>query len=359
MSDFVDEILDYTLPKLRAEYGGYTFPRSFVSEMLRRVADAYRAKLLASSIDPSLYALPAPDIVKYICGWHYAYGARLTDDERIRLTADENYRDALVSGVVESIFVLENIKTSAVRIVNEYNPVYCRFNILLDFMLNIGLKNRGKNKPRTAVAVMKLFEKAFLKLKGIMTLISRGLEQEAIVVWRSLHELECVISVLCKYDEKVIEEFETFDRFSEKRDDMDEQTQADYDARIKAFGINIKNNNEVDHFENYGWMGAIPGLELTKWNLNFRFLEDLAGLGEKYKEYQVACDASHMNAKILKWNKLRVLDFVVKRCFNSNLFIISNYTKFLTDNGARIDHNVVGKMISDLKNIIDIFLPQK
>ena len=225
--------------------------------------------------------------------------------------------------------------------------------------LNIGLKNRGKNKPRTAIAVMKLFEKAFLKLKGIMTLISRGLEQEAIVVWRSLHELECVISVLCKYDEKVIEEFETFDRFSEKRDDMDEQTQADYDARIKAFGINIKNNNEVDHFENYGWMGAIPGLELTKWNLNFRFLEDLAGLGEKYKEYQVACDASHMNAKILKWNKLRVLDFVVKRCFNSNLFIISNYTKFLTDNGARIDHNVVGKMISDLKNIIDIFLPRK
>lgn len=35
--------------------------------MLRRVADAYRAKLLASGIDPSLYALPAPDIVKYIC----------------------------------------------------------------------------------------------------------------------------------------------------------------------------------------------------------------------------------------------------------------------------------------------------
>lgn len=357
MENFIDEILDYSLPKLRAEYGGYTFPRSFVSAMLLRVLERYQAKLVKNGINPSLYGVPAPDIVKYICGYHYAHTLRLSGDDRITLTNNEPYREKLAFDVTESIFILENIKTSAVRIVNEYNPVFCRFNILLDYLLNIGIKNRKRDKERTVMAVMKLFENAFLKLKGILMLVARGLEKEAIIVWRSLHELECVISVLCKNDKKVVEEFETFDRFSAKRDDMDEATQAEYDERIKLFGINVKNNNEVDHFENYGWLNAIDGLELTKWNLNFRYLEDLAGLADKYKEYQVACDASHMNAKILKWNKQRVLDFVVKRCFNSTLFIISHYTKFLETNGQRPDHNVIGKMIGDLKGIIDVFLP--
>ena len=355
---FVNEILDYTLPKLRAEYGGYTFPRSFVSEMFVKVLERYRSRLSAGGINPALYGVPAPDIVKYICGYHYAYTCNTDDAGRIAVTRDEAYRTRLITDVAESVFILENIKTSAKRIINEYNPMYCRFNILLDYLLAVGLKGSAASKERTAKAVYKLFETAFLKLKGIMMLAAKGLEKEAIVVWRSLHELECVISVLCKYGKDVIEEFETFDRFSDP-ERMDDRTRSDYDEKTKKFGINLKNANEVDHFENYGWMGAVPDLQLTKWNLNFRFLEDLAGLGEKYKEYQVACDASHMNAKILKWNKRKVLEFVIKRCFNSNLFLVTKYTEFLIENGAAIDQKFVGKMIGDLKNIIDIFFDEK
>ncbi len=355
---FVNEILDYTLPKLRAEYGGFTFPRSFVSEMFVNVSGRYRARLTAQGINPVLYGVPAPDIIKYICGYHYAYTATLTEQQRIEKTRDEAYRSQLVTDVAESVFILENIKTSAKRIINEYNPVYCRFNILLDYLLTVGLRGNAACRERTSKAVYKLFETAFLKLKGIMMLTARGLEKEAIVVWRSLHELECVISVLCKYGRDVIEEFETFDRFSDP-ERMDEKTRADYDEKTKAFGINLKNANEVDHFENYGWVGAVPGVQRTKWNLNFRFLEDLAGLGDKYKEYQVACDASHMNAKILKWDKRKVLEFAVKRCFNSNLLLVTKYTAFLNENGASVDHKFVGRMINDLKNIIDIFFEEK
>lgn len=355
---YINEILAYTLPKLRSEYGGFTFPQSFVSAMLVKVIDRYREKLTKNGINPALYGLPAPDIVKYICGYHYAFTCHMSDAKRIATSNDIGYRESLAASVTESIFVLENIKTSAVRIINEYNPVYCRFNILLDYLLNVGIKARMQIKERTSLAVMKLFETAFLKLKGIMTLVAKGLEKEAIVVWRSLHELECVISVLCKYGKSVIEEFETFDRFS-NTETMDEKTRADFDAKTTAFGINLKNANEVDHFENYGWMGAVPELTLTKWNLNFRYLEDLAGLSEKYKEYQVACDASHMNAKILKWNKRRVLDFVVKRCFNSNLFLLSKYTAFLSENGIAPEHHIIGKMVGDLKSIIDTFFAEQ
>ncbi|MBQ7227162.1 MAG: hypothetical protein IJX05_02030 [Clostridia bacterium] len=357
MENFIEEILDYTLPKQRSEYGGYVFPRSFIADVLASVIENYKIRLLKNNLNPALYGAPAPDIVKYICGYHYAHTARMSKEQRIALTANEGYRNRLVRDVTDSLFILENVKTSAIRIVNEYNPVYCRFNMLLDYLLAIGIKNNRRDKPHTVMAVMKLFESAFLKLKGITTLFADGLEKEAIIVWRSLHELECVISVLCKYNDSVIKEFETFDRFSKDREDMDEQTKAEYDERIAKFGVNVKNNNEVDHFENYGWLGAIEGLELTKWNLNFRYLEDLAGLSEKYKEYQVACDASHMNAKILKWDKQRVLDFVVKRCFNSLLFILNNYSKFLEKCGFTPDHKAIGKMIGDLKGIIDIFLP--
>lgn len=355
---FVNEILDYTLPKLRAEYGGFTFPRSFIAEMFVKVLNQYRVRLQSSGINPLLYGVPAPDIVKYICGYHYAYSYNTDDTGRIAMTRDPAYRERMAADVTESIFILENIKTSAKRIINEYNPVYCRFNILLDYLLAVGLKGNAACTVRTEKPLYKLFETAFLKLKGIMMLVSKGLEKEAIVVWRSLHELECVIAVLCKYGNDVIEEFETFDRFSDP-EKMDEKTRADYDEKTTKFGINLKNANEVDHFENYGWMGAVPDMQLTKWNLNFRFLEDLAGLSEKYKEYQIACDASHMNAKILKWDKRKVLDFVVKRCFNSNLFIVGKFTEFLVQSGKSIDQKFISKMLSELKNIIDIFFSDK
>ncbi len=355
---FINELLDYTLPKQRAEYGGFTFPRSFIAEMFIGVLERYRARLTMQGINPALYGVPAPDIIRYICGYHYAFTGGMDEKTRIAATHDESYRARLVADVAESIFILENIKTSAKRIINEYNPVYCRFNILLDYLLTVGLKGNAACKERTSKAVYKLFETAFLKLKGIMMLAAKGLEKEAIVVWRSLHELECVISVLCKYGKNTIEEFETFDRFSDP-EHMDEKTRADYDEKTKAFGINLKNANEVDHFENYGWLGAVPDLQLTKWNLNFRYLEDLAGLSDKYKEYQVACDASHMNAKILKWDKRRVLEFAVKRCFNSNLLLVNKFTEFLSADGATIDRKYVGKAIGDLKNVIDVFFTEQ
>lgn len=356
--DFIDEVIDYTLPRLRKEYGGFTFPRTFIAEILRGVLDSYRIRLLSAKINPALDGVPAPDIVKYICGHHFALTARLTEEERSAVISDNIYKRDLILNVTEAIFILENIKTSAVRIVNEYNPVYCRFNMLLDFLIGMEMKYRDAADDKAFRSVVKLFETAFLKLKGILTLVSRGLEKEGVIVWRSLHELECVISVLCKYGRDVVTEFDAFDRFHRKREDMDADTAALFDKKITAFGINVKNNNEVDHFENYGWLGAIPELTLTKWNLNFRYLEELAGLADKYKEYQVACDASHMNAKTMKWDKQRVLDFVVKRCFNSTLLLINDYCKFFEDNGIEFDKNAIGKMISDLKDAIDAFLPQ-
>lgn len=344
-------------PNCARNTAGLRSPHPFVADALRRVQEAYRARMTAAGINPAMHGASALQIIKYICGYHFAHTARLTNTARTEVANDEAYRSALVVNVTESLFILENIKTSAVRLVNEYNPVYCRFNILLDFLLGFGVKVRAQVAEHSYQTVMKLFETAFLKLKGIMSLIAKGLEKEGVIVWRSLHELECVIAVLCRYGKAVIEEFESFDRFGVPRDEMSEEVAAEYDEKIKAFGINIKNNNEVDHFENYGWICAVPDMTPTKWNLNFRFLEDLAGLGEKYKEYQVACDASHMNAKTMKWNKQKVLDFVVKRCFNSAIFLIGEYTKFLEGNGIALPSGNVGKMIGDLKSMIDIFLP--
>ena len=70
---FINELLDYTLPKQRVEYGGFTFPRSFIAEMFLGVLERYRARLTMQGINPALYGVPAPDIIRYICGYHYAF----------------------------------------------------------------------------------------------------------------------------------------------------------------------------------------------------------------------------------------------------------------------------------------------
>ena len=54
---FINELLDYTLPKQRAEYGGFTFPRSFIAEMFIGVLERYRARLTMQGINPALYGV--------------------------------------------------------------------------------------------------------------------------------------------------------------------------------------------------------------------------------------------------------------------------------------------------------------
>ena len=85
MENFIDEILDYTLPKLRAEYGGFTFPRSFIADQLARILERYKAKLVASGINPALYGVPADKlrrcIIAYEPIWAIGTGKTATAEE--------------------------------------------------------------------------------------------------------------------------------------------------------------------------------------------------------------------------------------------------------------------------------------
>lgn len=326
-----DPIVNYILPQMRRQYSGFPFDKDFVIAVLTGVVKEYKNILKANNYSTDTPGVIASDFTRYICGYHFSFVCSMGEMDIRKLEADPNYRKMLIEKISKSIFLLEKNNLTISKIVDEHQPIYCDFNILLDYLLFVLLRAWNLLRDTPEFTVLKMFESAILKTKGVVTLLSKGLELDGLVVWRSLHEMECVLKILCTYGQPLITLYNRFDKFDKSSKNMSPEVLEEYNERTKALGINMHNPNEVDHFENYGWLTGIPNMEITKRNLNFKFVEDLAGLGLRYRDYQYASDALHMNTKILKWNRLDIVEHVVLCCFNTIDSILVSLKEFLSN----------------------------
>ena len=87
--------------------------------------------------------------------------------------------------------------------VSKYAPPISTLETYLNFVLNVLAKVSEKNPKRTLV--FDIMTKGFSMCKGIIQLMESGYETEAFSLWRTLHETECVLTLLVKYG-KVIHE---------------------------------------------------------------------------------------------------------------------------------------------------------
>ncbi len=351
-----DPIVNFVVPQMRRQYNGFPFDRDFVVAVLTGAVKEYKELLKNNNFSTDTPGVIASDFTRYICGYHYAFVSAMPAADIRRTEADPAYRKMLVDKISRAVFLLEKNNLSVTKIINEHQPVYCDFNILLDYLLHVVLRVWNLVRDLPHFSVLKMFESAILKAKGVTTLLSKGLELDALVVWRSLHEMECVLKVLCDNGLPLIELYNRFDRFDKVSDNMPEDILGEYRKRTAELNINLNNPNEVDHFENYGWLSGIPGRNVTKRNLNFKYLEETAGLGMRYRDYQYASDALHMNTKTLKWNRLDVSEHVVLCCFNTIDTLIVSLKTFLESLGQRcFDENLATGYRKSLQLSINLF----
>ena len=100
-----------------------------------------------------------------------------------------------------------------------------------------------------------LFKKSMLTTKGVIGLLAAGNSCDAVILWRHLHELECVLIVLCTKGEdlffRYIKHMEYFDMENNPRA---EELQQRLSEECKAFGVKERNA-----FINYGWLEYVEG----------------------------------------------------------------------------------------------------
>lgn len=352
-----DPIVNYLMPQMRRQYNGFPFDRDFVVSILTSVIKEYKELLKTNNFSTETPGVIASDFTRYICGYHFAFVSSMHEVNIRKTEADPNYKKMIVERISKAVFLLEKNNLTLNKIIDEHHPVYCDFNVLLDYLLHMVVRSWPLVADSPQFAVLKMFESAILKAQGVTTLLAKGLELDALVVWRSLHEMECVLKVLCDYGKPVILLYNRFDKFDKVTSNMPEEILNEYNRRTAELNINLGNPNEVDHFENYGWLVAIPNKTITKRNLNFKFLEEIAGLSARYRDYQYASDALHMNTKTLKWNRLDIAEHVILSCYNTIDTILNSLKKFLETLGIRFfDDSLAANYGQTLQVSINMFL---
>ncbi len=311
----------------------FTLDRSFLKRCVFTILDFYRAELILRKLRvPRSNIIGMNDTLKYVYFYHYAYTHTLSDEDRARKEADVAYIRRMAQDIVKQYIFAEHIDFKSKPVVTRYSPIVNRYKMYCNFLVRnlTGLRNTD---IRT-VTCASLIVKALMQMKCIFSLLSEGLETEAVTVWRSLYELECVVDILISHDESIATEFRDFEKCSalweltaegEVNDEEDwlkqKMQERNIDERLKT------------PFMRFGWLMALPEYVARGGKLNFKNgLQLLAGNLERYPGYKTACLVSHPTALTATFSKEYLCNFTVFRTDECLLKLRTALTQLLKEN---------------------------
>ena len=277
---------------------GRTPDRDFLREMYARVKARYPEELKNRKIRlRALDGARLDEIVSYIFYYHVFYTSHLPAELVARMEADEKARALLVRDVSVYIVINEHLNVEKLSITSEYSPEIAAYNMACSYALY--MLGSLKGDDRRMNGMNNLFKKALVTIKSVISLLAAGNGCDAAILWRHLHELECVLIVLGTKGEELffryVQHMEYFDMEASPRA---EQLQARLSEECKAFGVKERNA-----FVNYGWLLYVPGFREgmgKEYRLNFKDgLQKAAGQSARHAAYASASKILHPSAWVV------------------------------------------------------------
>ena len=217
----------------------------------------------------------------------------------------ENKEDALLkisSIALDKYFTNEHLDYRNDQYTSKFSPAISTIEIYLNFILGILKKFPQKNPKETLLVDMA--NKAFSVSKAITELIVKGFETEAFSTWRTLHEIECILILIDKHGDKVIQSYLKHMRYAlayRGAIPSVEETDAEF-VKIKAEmkDLNLKSKDMKKYIE-YGWLTSIQEYkDGENFKFNFRDgVEKLAGLSDYSKIYEMASEIAHSSPLLI------------------------------------------------------------
>ena len=301
---------------------GKTANADFIREMYERVKDRYVEELQNRKIRlRTLDGARLDEIVSYIYYYHIFHTSHLPEELTKKLESDEKYREMLVRDVAVYIVINEHLNVEKISNTSEYSPEIAAYNMACSYSLYILVSFKGTDRRMNGIN--NLFKKAMVTIKSVIHLLAAGNSCDAVILWRHLHELECVLIVLCTKGEdlffRYIKHMEYFDMEGNPRA---EELQQRLSEECKAFGVKERNA-----FINYGWLEYVDGFREgfgKEYRLNFKDgLQKIAGLSARHAAYASASKILHPSAWVVTIRDDKFYKFTVFELFRSLINIVT------------------------------------
>ena len=295
---------------------------SFIAEMYRLVKAAYVEELKKRKIRlRELDGARLDEIVSYIFYYHIFHTSHLPPEVVKKLESEAGYRDLLVRDVAVYIVINEHLNVEKISNTSPCSPEIAAYNMACSYSLFILGSFKGEDVRMNGIG--NLFRKSMVTTKGVIGLLAAGNSCDAVILWRHLHELECVLIVLCTKGEdlffRYIKHMEYFDMEGNPRA---EELQRRLAEECKAFGVKERNA-----FINYGWLEYVDGFREgfgKEYRLNFKDgLQKFAGQSVRHAAYSSASKILHPSAWVVTIRDDKFYKFTVFELYRSLLNIVA------------------------------------
>lgn len=271
--------------------------------LYRCYCDAIEGASDLRSVSDVLSRLPINSLplILYIINEHEFYCLTHSNKKPEDLFEDEEYERLIISLAVDKYFTNEHLDYKMGAFANRFLVEISTISLYLNFIL--GMLSHYKQGDPKETLIVDIMNKGFSMAKCIVNLLTEGYETEAFSTWRTLHENECILAVLVKYGQPVIEKYLAHLRYAVAfRGGLSkEETDATF-LKIKEGmrGANLKSKDMKRYIE-YGWLLAIPGVsENPDFKLNFRDgVERIAELRQYAKVYEMSSEIAHSSPLLI------------------------------------------------------------
>jgi hypothetical protein len=178
----------------------------------------------------------------------------------------------LASVTLDKFFTNERLAYKMGTLTSKFSPSMSTLDLYLNFIL--GMLSRYKQGDPKETLVVDVMQKGFLMAKCITDLLTDGFETEAFSTWRTLHENECILHVIVKYGQPVIERYLKHLRYAvafrggiQSKEETD-KVFLEIKEGMKEVGLKSK---DMKRYIEYGWLLGIKDvMNVPDFKFNFR-----------------------------------------------------------------------------------------
>lgn len=239
----------------------------------------------------------------YIVYEHYFYLCSSEKKEE-EVISSPQYESFLLSLALDKYYTNEHLAFKNGNFANRFQPEISTIALYLNFIL--GMLSRYKRGEPDKTLIIDILQKGFSMAQCIVMLLTNGFETEAFSTWRTLHENECILQVLLRYQRDVISAYLRHLRYAiafRSGLGSKEETDKIFEEIKEGMRENNLKSKDMKRFIEYGWLAKIPEVKEGKiedFKFNFRDgVERMAGLRQYAKIYEMSSEIAHSSPLLI------------------------------------------------------------
>ena len=260
----------------------------------------------------SSFGINPIQVCLYLVNEHLFYMACHPDRTLKDLEEDENYISFLASVALDKYYTNEHLAYHSENLTSRFDASMSTLDLYLNFVLGV-LSRYEKGDPQRTL-IVDIMIKGFQMAKCVSSLLEDGFETEAFSTWRTLHENECILSVLVRNGPECIEAYLRHINYGIAfRGGLPSKEETDavfVDIKERMHEVGLK-SKDMKRFIEYGWLlGVKDVMSIPDFKFNFRDgVERVAGLTHYSKIYEMASEIAH-SSPILIYSRKNYFLFI-------------------------------------------------